>query len=335
MSFWNWSPGPFWSHFLQSLNPFSKNVPQLLQKEIPSNRADLPLPPNTQKVILDPSHAEDIHSFLKEHYIIFPKSKVTLSVEDIQNGFGKYDWIGVGVYTTYSNKMIACAINRPLGTLEIGQIKIPGECGLGDFWCVEKSWRNHGIGSYVVQQCLILAASKGRLTHIFQKEGIPLIDVPAIWIGQYIYRYRSGKCALAKYLHEQDCEHNFPHIPSPDDANAIVFKPVFPITHSQSYVFQYSSYIVYLCITDLFHKLDPEGKTMGEILWIDPIGDVPYNIQALAIETLVDSCKFDMVFTDSSFPHINKDWKKDVAYAWYLYNVNPGTFFTKKPYFTP
>ncbi len=89
-----------------------------------------------------------------------------------------------------------------------------------------------------------------------------------------------------------------------------------------------------LCITDTFHRSVPEGWKIGEIQWILPNGSVPREIQELAIEALVDTCKYEIVLMDATLPHQkDKGWQKDSAFGYYLFNYNPAHFFSLKPYF--
>jgi hypothetical protein len=77
----------------------------------------------------------------------------------------------------------------------------------------------------------------------------------------------------------------------------------------------------------------PEGLKIGEVSWILPHGSVPLAIQQMAVEALVDTCGYEVLLMDTSIPHqTEKGWQKDAPYGYYLFNYNPGHFFSLKPY---
>lgn len=345
MSFWSHSPGPFWSHFWKSLffcgeydtgmlNVFLDKMPRLINTL-----------PGTRVQELTELNALDIEKLLHTHYQTFPRSKIYLSEKRIREGFLYDNWIGIGVYTGL--KLIGCCISRELGTLQVLSNDIP-KAGLVDFFCVESSWRKKGISSLLLQELVLLTAKRKRLVHIFQKEGFPLSPLPPIWQSSYLWRKRAshlsdgpshpsnetagyiGKEGIATRTHIR----SFNYALALPYANCISSIPHQLSGDSELYSFMYKGFTLHLCITDTFHRSVPEGWTIGEIAWILPVGTVPTNIQELAIEALVDNCKYDMVLLDANIPHQkSKDWQKDSPYGYYLFNYNPGHFFSLKPYF--
>ena len=96
----------------------------------------------------------------------------------------------------------------------------------------------------------------------------------------------------------------------------------------------YKGHTVFVCLTNLHHRTVPEGHTIGELSWVLPqTAEVPLAIQKLAVETCVDCSSYDIVLMDSKNPHdTKKSWRKDATYSWYIFNYNPGAFFSVKPF---
>jgi GNAT superfamily N-acetyltransferase len=294
------------------------------------------LPSGTRVQELTELNAKEIELLLKHHYQTFPRAKLFLSDTRIREGFMYDNWIGVGVYTGL--KLIGCVISRELGTITVNGNDMP-RVGLVDFFCVETSWRKKGLASLLLQEFVITCAKKKRCIHIFCKEGLPISPLPPIWQSQYIWRkrglpdessYSIGKEGIAtrSYVRSFNYTSYVPH------KGCISSTPSQLTGDSELYSFNYKGYTLNLCITDTFHRSVPEGWKIGEILWVLPKNETPRNVVELAVEALVDNCKFDIVLMDATIPHNKtKGWQKDSPYGYYIYNYNPAHFFSLKPYF--
>ncbi len=336
MSFWSHSPGPTWFHWFQSWFVCQEQDTGLLNESLSTLPKTIQPPSGTRVVELTELNANDMESLLHSHYQTFPRSKIFLSAQRIREGFLYDGWIGIGVYTGL--KMIGCCVSRDLGTLRIGSDDIP-RTGLVDFFCVASSWRKKGIASFMLQELVNLTAKKKRLVHVFQKEGLPLSPLPPIWQSQYIWRKRGLPGQSKDYIGKEDIWLRS-HVRSFNYAETLPYDGMIAsIPHqlsgdSELYSFNYRGFNLHLCMTNTFHRSVPEGWRIGEISWILPKGDVPVKIQEMAVEALVDTCNYEVVLMDASFPHQkNKGWEKDSPYGYYLFNYNPGHFFSLKPYF--
>jgi GNAT superfamily N-acetyltransferase len=264
------------------------------------------------------------------------KDQATLDAY-IADGFLYDGWIAVGVYK--DSTLIGCAISRSLGTLHIKENPVPNT-GLVDFFCVHKAWRKKGIASLLLQELVRLTAKKDRLVHLFQKEGFPLSPIPPIWQSHYLWRKKGLPSSLSEHLGKEGIAtrslvkyfsytNAIPH-------NSIASIPKQLTGDSELYSFNYKGYSMNLCITDTFHRSVPEGWKLGEIQWILPSDGIPIPlaIQEMAIETLADASKYEIILLDATLPHRKtKGWQKDSPYGYYLFNYNPGHFFSLKPYF--
>jgi GNAT superfamily N-acetyltransferase len=336
MSFWDTSPGPFWSDVFKgwfSCTPPPRRPLCLSFEEKPR---PLQLSSTLRFQRLDASHSEAIRALLYADYQTFPRSRISLSKERIHDGFQKDGWIGCGVFE--ETTLVGCCISRKLGILRIHLDEFTN-CGLVDFFCVKASHRKQGIASFLLQELVHLTAKSGRLLHIFQKEGIPLSPVPPIWQSSYLWRQKETLSGGKEYLRPQGIapHHIVPyfehtsHIPY---HNTIINIPQYLTGDSELFAFHYKGMVVFMCLTDTFHRSVPEGWRIGELSWIVPVGTVPQEIQEAAVETLVDSCSYEIVLLDQTIPHRKtKPWRKDSPYGYYLFNYNPGTFFKIKPYF--
>lgn len=338
MSFWSHSPGPHWSHFFKSLFVCGDSEIGLLNPLLDKVQRTLPAIPGTRVQELTELNAPDIEILLHNHYQTFPRSKLVLSSQRIREGFLYDGWIGVGVFTGL--KLIGCAISRDLGTLQIQSNDVP-RAGLVDFFCVMESWRKKGIASFLLQELVLLTAKKRRLIHVFQKEGLPLSPIPPVWQSHYIWRKRGspGGDGSRHYIGKEGIATRS-HIRSFNYASVLPYKgAIASIPHqlsgdSELYSFTYKGHTMSLCLTDTYHRSVPEGWRIGEISWILPHGNVPLAVQELAVEALVDNCEFDVLLMDATLPHQKtKEWQKDSPYGYYLFNYNPGHFFSLKPYF--
>ena len=336
MSFWSHSPGPTWFHWFQSLFSCYESDIGLLNPYIDKSPRQFTCPSGLSLKELTELDAANIERLLQHHYQTFHRSKLFLSAARISEGFLYDGWLGVGVYSGL--KLIGCVVSRELGTLQILENPVP-KTGLVDFFCVETSWRKKGIASFLLQELVILTAKRKRLVHLFQKEGMPLSPIPPIWQSQYVWRKKGLPSSSSEYLGKEGIQTRT-HIKSFNYTSAIPHSSISSTPHhlsgdSELYSFNYKGFSMNLCITNTFHRSVPEGWRIGEILWILPNGsDVPLNIQEMAIEALVDSCGYEIILIDKTLPHQKKmGWQSDAPYGYYLFNYNPGHFFSLKPFF--
>jgi hypothetical protein len=336
MSFWSHSPGPTWSHWFQSLFVCQEQDIGVLNESLAQLPRVLKPPSGTRIQELTELNAKDMEILLSSHYQTFPKSKLFLSDQRIREGFLYDGWIGIGVYTGL--KMIGCCVSRELGTLRIKENDLP-RTGLVDFFCVAEGWRKKGIASLMLQELVSVTAKKKRIVHVFQKEGLPLSPLPPIWQSQYLWRKRGLSGDTKEFLGKEDIwtrshVRSFNYTETLPLHGAIASVPHQLTGDSELYSFTYKGFTVHLCLTNTFHRSVPEGWKIGDLSWILPKGDVPVKIQEMAVEALVDSCKYEVVLMDSSIPHQKtKGWQKDSPYGYYLFNYNPGHFFSLQPYF--
>jgi GNAT superfamily N-acetyltransferase len=333
MSFWSQSPGPFWSHWFTSL--FCREQETGVLDMFVHKKPRVLFPPSgTHIVEFNDSHAKDIQILLSEHYQTFPRSRIFLTASRIQEGFLYDNWIGVGVYN--GTKLIGCVISRDIGTISMEGNETPN-VGYIDFFCVAAAWRKKGIASLLLQEIVIACGKQNRLVQVFQKEGLPLSPLPPLWQSRYIWRKKGIPGESSDYLGKEGIATRS-HVSIFNYTSYVPFggtlssKPSQLTGDSEIYSFNYRGYIMSLCITDTFHRSVPEGWKIGEILWILPKDDVPLNIQKLAVETLVDSCKYDMVLMDKTIPHQKDGWESDSPYGLYAFNYNTAHFFSLKPY---
>ena len=281
--------------------------------------------------------AKEIEILLQNHYQTFPRSKLFLPASRIADGFLYDGWIAIGVYEGL--KLIGCVISRDLGTLQIKENPI-SKAGLVDFFCVDTAWRKKGVASLLLEALVSFTAKRKRLVHIFQKEGMPLTPIPPIWQSQYLWRRKNLPTSSAEYLGKEGIQTRT-HIKRFSYTSTIPSNSISSIPHhlsgdSELYSFNYKGHSMNLCITNTFHRSVPEGWKIGEILWILPntYESVPVNIQEMAVEALVDNCGYEILLIDKTLPHqTNKGWHSDSPYGYYLFNYNPGHFFSLKPYF--
>lgn len=337
MSFWSHSPGPFWSHFFQSLLSCSDQDRYILNQFLERSPREISLPPGLVSVELSSEHAGDMEKLLYSHYKSFPRSQIVLSKKRIQDGFHFDGWIGVGIY--YGAALVGCAISRDLGRMHIAADSL-SRVGMVDFFCVAEEWRKKKLASYLLQELVILTAKQKRIVHFFQKEGLPLSPLPPIWQSHYIWRKRVSSHEYAEHLGKEGIATRsevriFNYASQIPYEGCLATVPNQLTGDSELYSFCYKGYSLNLCITNTFHISVPEKWRIGEILWILPNDKtVPQEIQELAVETLVDNCKYDMVLMDASIPHNKyRSWQKDSPYGYYIFNYNPTHFFSLKPYF--
>lgn len=340
MSFWKESPGPTWWDCIESLNPCVLPPYGICNQDIQYKSRVLTLPQGLHNIPLSIRHAEDIEKLLREHFTIYPRCRISLSKERIHQGFFLDGWIGVGVYT-HDKRLIGCCISKPLGSIKFSNESIQSG-GVIDYYCVHKDYRKQGVASFLLDEILVVTAQRGRLSHIFLKEGFPLWSLPPLYHGQYIARKKGSSSSItqaAEYFHKSG-------IATHTTITSFTHAEYLPLTKfaanlpkqlsgdSELFGFNYKGYNVYLCMTDIYHRTVPEGFRIGELSWILPQTiEVPISVQRLAVETCVENSKFDIVLMDSKIPHSpKKGWTKDSTYSWYIFNYTPGCFFKVKPF---
>lgn len=276
-------------------------------------------------------------TFLQEHFTIYPRCRISLTKERIQQGFEKDKWIGVGILSI-DKKIIACCISKPLGRLKFTHETIENG-GCVDYFCVHSQYRKRGLAPFMLDELIYLTSLEERIVHIFMKEGFPLWHLPPLYYSQYIARYRKNPGEGKDYFGSQGIGlhgyiQNYSHAEYLPIQKLAANLPYELNGDSELFSFNYKGHVVFLCMTNLHHRTVPDGKTIGELSWMLPQTiEVPLSIQKLAVETCVDCSSFDIVLMDSKLPHDSKkSWMKDATYSWYIFNYNPGSFFTVKPF---
>ncbi len=337
MTFWKRSPGPTWWDCVESFNPCIQSPYGVCKSDLEKRIPLHPLPKGLHLVSLQSKHADKMHAFLKEHFSIYPRCRITLSKERIAQGFLRDEWMGVGVFT-FDKQMVGCCISKPLGRMKFAQ-EVLEQGGIVDLFCVHKDYRKQGVAVHMLDELAALTAKKERNVHIFLKEGSPAWSLPPLYTGRYIARYREPAGESKEYFGSMGIAAHFPiHSYSHSDFLPLTkFAANLPNQlsgDSELFGFNYRGHDVFLCMTDLHHCSVPDGKRIGELSWMLPKTiEVPLSIQRLAVETCVDCSKFDIVLMDSTIPHDkNKAWQKDAPFSWYIFNYNPGCFFNVKPF---
>jgi hypothetical protein len=338
MSFWKYTPGPTWWDCIESFNPCIQTPYGLCNFNVESRTHTTTLSKAFTVTELTTRHAQDIEQLLKEHFSIFPRCRITLCKERIRQGFLKEKWLGIGVFTV-DKHLIGCCISKPLGRMKFPHEMLQ-EGGIVDYFCIHKDYRKLGIASFILDELVILTAKNQRLVHIFLKEGFPLLSLPPLYTGRYIVRKKDssylgdskenlGSLGIALHSHIQEYSHA-EYLPL---TKFVANLPYQLSGDSQLFVFNYKGHVVFLCVTDLHHRTAPEGYKVGELAWILPQTiEVPVAIQRLAVETCVDSSQFDILLMDSKIPHVSSRWQRDSSFSWYIFNYNPGGFFSMKPF---
>jgi hypothetical protein len=154
-----------------------------------------------------------------------------------------------------------------------------------------------------------------RYIHYFLKEGYPLFVLPPLYSSRYLYRLKNEA---------------YHHSITPVKVLGSIYD------ESQTYVYINGVHEVRVCIVNHFHRSVPEGWKIGELFWIKPTKDAPLILQKEAVEAVIDYCDYELILMDYRIPHNTQyKWKRDSAYTWYIFNYNPGTFYTTKPMFQP
>lgn len=336
MSFWSLSPGPSWWDCIESYNPCAAGQYGIQNHLLSEKPLEFPVPKGTNFFLLQAKHATQVAEFLKKNFHLFPRCRLVLSADRIVQGMNLEEWIFGGLFQ--KGELVACVVSKPLGRLKLSH-EILNQAGLVDYFCVKESLRHHGLARCLLEQMIIATAKRGRLVHLFLKEGLPLWKLPPLWSSRYIVRRRGpcgesreylGAMGIGKYSLIKSYNHS-DYLPL---QHYIANLPYQLTDDHELYAFTYRGHHVLLCITDLHHRTVPDGKKVGELLWCIPTSlEVPLSIQRLAVETLVDCSRFDYVLMDQTIPHSSKEWQRDASYQWYIFNYNPGSFFKCKPYF--
>ena len=337
MSFWKTAPGPSWSDCIETLNPCANPVSGICKGSLASVPRTATLPKGYTLVALGPQHADDLERLLREHFQVYQRCKLTISKERIVQGFLSDGWIGLGVYSP-KKLLIGSCISKNLGTLRFQENTVQ-KGGLVDYFCVHEVCRKQGIASFLLQELVYVTAHKGRLVHIFLKEGFPLLNLPPLYYSQYCQRAPQPPGEAKMFLGNSGIATQYP-IRNFSHASYFPLKrfaaniPTHLSGDSELFIFNYKGHCVFLCMTDIHHRTVPDGKKIGELSWMLPKTlEVPLSIQKLAVETCIDCSNFDLVYMDSKIPHDTKQpWIKDSAFSWYVFNYNPGCFFSAKPF---
>ena len=300
MSFWKQSPGPHWSHVIESL---FQTKPYVLRKE-------LPLQPNFIYDLVTSEHCDEIATLLKTQYQTYSGSRVCLTGEQIAN-YLKQGWIGIRIHN------FGVVFSRPLGTLAFGQNIMKEEAGLVDFFCVHENRRQTGIGSRLLTALFYETSKVGRHVHLFQKEGYPLVGLPNLWSSSYCWRKRMQSKSLVDHT-----------ITKVDSSHLPIGSACWNSSKSINHTDIYECDGTYVGITDTFHRSVPDGSTIGEVSWVSG------KKNSKIIEAIIDTCKYDVLLMDCTLPHIQEQWSKDAMYAYYIFNAQPLRFFDVKPSLT-
>lgn len=320
MSFWKQSPGPFWSHTFSSL--FTKaETPHVFKESFEK--------PSFPYVVLGKDHVLDIFNLLSLHYSMYPRSKVSLSCEQIEQFLEKEKCVAVGIY--FNLNLVGVLFSRPLGFVMMGSKSLDNQqIGLIDFFCVNEKHRKKGVGSKLLHAMAYECSQRGYVAHLFLKEGMPLTALPPLYSSNYVWRPRKvpAPVNLSNFIR--------PAVELPRDSP---FWNAPSVVHHTK-VFECFAFQppVFVAVTDLFHKSEPGGLTMGEISWIwynSTKGTHPEEKLRRIVETVADSFSgYDMIFMDSSLPHDSSVWMTDALFSYYCWNLHPGVFFKTRPALT-
>jgi len=300
--FWSTSLGPTWSHWFQSLNPFTKTEQKIFSTTLGTPQCQQVAPTGIHSVRLTERDAPEIQALLNTHFQLQRRCRFLASVDYIRYGL-KNGWLAVGLRDR-EKELVAFVVSK--------SCDIPS-AGVVDFFCVAAPWRKKGLASYILQEILRYTMEKGRYVHYFLKEGYPLFVLPPLYSSRYLHR-----CKNEAYHH--------------------AIRPVKVLgsiyDDSQTYIYVDGVDEVRVCLVNHFHRSVPEGWKIGEVFWIKPSKNASLQLQKEAVEAVIDYCEFDLVLMDSRTPHDTRyKWKRDSAYSWYIFNYHPGTFYTTKPMF--
>lgn len=313
-SFWKQSPGPHWSDYMKSLwTPVQH--PSLFQ-------ASFPKPSFGKYEILDISNTTEIIQLYTHNYSMFPKSRVCLTEELLETFLLHNGTIIIGI--RQGVLLVGCIFLRHLGSLLSGSNTLSSEpqAVLIDFFCVHRDHRKLGIGTKLLQATVYEGSQRGIQVYLFMKEGLPHLHCPPLRTSTYIWRPRTKPppVNLNRFLRKST------QLPKGAE---LWNSPRFS-HHATVYECNAFKLPVYVAVTDMFHRSDAGGMSMGEIVWIwydTSKGSLEEQQLQRVIETVVDSCSFDLLFMDVSLPHDKSLWTTDVTYSWYAFNFHPKRFF--------
>lgn len=320
MSFWKQSPGPHWSHTFGGF--FTQSEPPHIFKESFEK-------PSFPYIVLGKEHCIDIYNLLTHHYTMYPRSKVSLTQEQICDFFEKENCIAIGIYFNLS--LVGVVFSRSLGFLMMGTKSIDNQqIGLIDFFCVNEKQRKKGVGSKLLHAMAYECSQRGYVAHLFLKEGMPLTALPPMYSSQYVWRPKKlpAPVNLSNFIRASvELPRDCPFWNAPTAVHHTKVYECFAFTPS-----------IFVGVTDLFHKAEPGGQRMGEISWVwynTKKGTYADEKLKRVVETVVDSfTDFDMLFMDSALPHDTSIWMKDALFSYYCWNMHPGTFFKTRPALT-
>jgi hypothetical protein len=323
MSFWRQSPGPHWSHSFKSLLGSTAN-PHIFQKTFPK--------PDFSYDVFTAQQSPEIVIFLAQHYKIFPRSRVSLTANELSSCMTEKGWIGVGI--RQENSLIGLVFLRPLGFMMNHDGSIENEKGaLVDFYCVHSDSRKKGVGSKLLHALAYEGSQKGYLMYFFVKEGIPLPTLPALRLSSYVWRPKHNPMPVN--LKEYVKPMVQPIVPRRRELwNVPQLPPSATVYECSSPVFTPP---IYVCVTPMYHTSELDRKTMGEILWVwydKQKGSHSDQKVTRVIETVADICSYEMIFLDKSIPHDENLWIPDATYSWYSFNFHPARFFSSDIAFT-
>lgn len=131
-----------------------------------------------------PEDAEDITRLLRAHFTVGARCRMELPSARIRAGL-QAGWIGVCARDRSHNRLVGCAFSLPA--------EFEGRpCGIVDFFCVEPAWRKRGIARSLLRSLVNQTAAADRLIHFFIKEGFPLLSLPPLYQGRWMWRRSRG-----------------------------------------------------------------------------------------------------------------------------------------------
>jgi GNAT superfamily N-acetyltransferase len=313
MSFWKQSPGPHWSHVVGGF--FRDSEPPHIFKESFEK-------PCFPYLVLGADHSIDIYNLLAQHYTMYPRSKISLTQQQICDFLEKEKCIAIGIYFNLS--LVGVVFSRCLGFGMMGPTSIDNQqLGLIDFFCVHTKHRKKGIGSKLLHAMAYECAQRGYVAHLFLKEGMPLTALPPLYSSQYVWRPKKVPAPVNLS--------NFIHLTTELPRDSLCWNAPTTVYHTKVYECSAFSPPIFVGVTDLFHKAELGGQRMGEISWVwynTKKGTHADEKLKRVVETVVDSCTdFDMLFMDSALPHDTSMWMQDALFSYYCWNLHPGTFF--------
>jgi GNAT superfamily N-acetyltransferase len=320
MSFWKQSPGPYWSH---TFTNFIGTAPQ------PHIFKETFEKPTFAYDLLTEKHVGEIYELLHQHYSMYPRSKVSVTKDQLTHFLGKEKCLAIGIY--FNLLLVGFLLSRPLGFLMMGTKSLENQqLGLIDFFCVHEKHRKKGVGSKLLHAMAYETSQRGYVTHLFLKEGMPLTYLPPLYSSNFIWRRRRipAPVNLSNFIR--------PAVELPRDC--AFWNAPQTLYHTKVYECFAFTPSIYVGVTDLFHKSNMENLTMGEISWVwynPKKGTHGEEKIRRVLETIVDSSsEYDIVFMDTAIPHDGSLWTTDALFSYYIWNFHPGSFFKTRPALT-